>query len=252
MKYTSLVTAVVVLSTFLSTQAAAVTSSALCKGPSTTCQPPSPFAVMVTTATQKVQAIRTSLSILQQRKTFASVSRDYTQLQHLVCNSRALALGECVEFPLPDTRQPVCTLHLRLRDWRRVDSVLKTFTTPTNHRTTSRYTGTQTHAHTIEVTAPSLPPLQCEGHLRELSKDFTFLNRFNLHYSSRVCKPTLAKTTTVVTRYLTTRIARDLDTAVCTLKNILNSSQARSIGIAVNTSTGQVSKPTSLSLSPPA
>ena len=114
------------------------------------------------------------------------------------------------------------------------------------HTPTPTYPHTHTHTHTGSDHYPSSSPLQCDDYLRDLSKDLTFLNRFNLHYSSEVCQPTLAKSTDMLTRYFTTRVVQDLDTAVCTLRSMLTSSRAESIGIAVDTSTGQVGAPTPL------
>lgn len=75
MKCIFLLAAVVVLATSLPSRASVAPSSALCQKPSTACQRLLPFAGMVASAAQQVQAIRTSLRILQQRKTLVVSTR---------------------------------------------------------------------------------------------------------------------------------------------------------------------------------
>ena len=85
--------------------------------------------------------------------------------------------------------------------------------------------------------------MQCEKYFQRLSEDFKFLNRFNLHYRNEVCLPSLASMD-----YLEITVTREvgeyLDSAVCKLKNLLGSPRAKSFGITVDASVGQVASDT--------
>ena len=148
MKCIFLLAAVVVLATSLPSQASVAPASALCQKPSIACQRLSPFAGMVASAAQQVQAIHTSLRILQQRKTLVVSTR------HSGSSRVSLAQSMHAELALLVKRRLLCTLNFRSRGRDRMGSVLKTSTTLTHHRTASQY-GARTHPH--PPTHPHLP-----------------------------------------------------------------------------------------------